>query len=103
MYGMSYQILRKSGTKLKLYSTYHPHSQWPHWLNWAEYWYNTNCNSTTRVSLSKPFMAGFKILFKCSTDPSTIEEVSRLVAERDQMLDDLRMKVFWHEWKNDIS
>ena len=47
--------------------------QWPEWLAWAEFWFNTTFNGSTQVS---PFQALYRrpppILFKGETYPSKI-------------------------------
>ena len=65
--------------------------QWPEWLVWAEYWFNTTFNGSAQVS---PFQALYgrlsPILFKGETYPSNIPEVQSLVASRDEVLAELK-------------
>ncbi|MCI46073.1 hypothetical protein A2U01_0067313, partial [Trifolium medium] len=63
---------------------------WVKWLGWAEFWFNSNNNSSTK---STPFKALYgrepPQLLKGTTTPSTVEEVNRLTEERDTILHDL--------------
>ena len=73
------------GTKLK---------QWPKWLCWVEYWFNTNYNSST---LTIPFKALYGrdpvTLLRGDMTPSHIEEVNQPVYERNLMLDELKWRL----------
>ena len=64
---------------------------WPQWLNWAEYWYNTNYHASTKTT---PFHALYgrepPSLLKGNSTPSSVEEVNQLVQERDMMLAEIR-------------
>ncbi|CAJ2641126.1 unnamed protein product [Trifolium pratense] len=109
------ELFKKAGTKLKYSSAYHPQSdgqtevvnrcvetylrcltgrkpkQWPNWLSWAEYWYNTNYHASLKGT---PFEALYgrkpPILVKGDVSLSSVEEVNRLTAERNEMLGELR-------------
>ena len=73
------------------YLTRHKPRHWPDWLSWAEFWYNTNYSSATKMT---PFKALYghdpPILLKGTTIPSAVEEVNKLTADRDNMLAELR-------------
>ena len=109
------ELLKQSGTKLKFSSAYHPQTdgqtevinkcleaylrcfsgtkpkQWPRWLCWAEYWFNTNYNVSTKVT---PFKALYgrdpPALLKGEQGSSTVEEVNQLMFERNVILDELK-------------
>jgi hypothetical protein len=65
--------------------------QWPKWLAWAEYWYNTNYHASLKTT---PFEALYgrppPILVKGDANLSAVEEVNRLTAERNAMLKELQ-------------
>lgn len=65
--------------------------QWPKWLGWAEYWYNTNYHYSTKMT---PFKALYgrdpPTLLKGENIPSSVEEVNRLMAERNQVIEELQ-------------
>lgn len=105
------ELFKLSGTKLKYSSAYHPQTdgqtevvnrcvetylrcltgqrpkQWPKWLSWAEYWYNTNYHASLKTT---PFHALYgrppPVLLKGDAHHSAVEEVNRLTAERNDML-----------------
>ena len=109
------ELFHKAGTKLKHSTTYHPQTdgqievtnrcletclcyfvgskprQLVEWLAWAEYWFNTTYNASTKVS---PFQALYgrppPILFKGETYPSKVLEVQSLIASRDEVLAELK-------------
>lgn len=64
--------------------------QWPKWITWAEYWYNTNYHSSLRTT---PFEAlygrALPVLIRGDVHHSIVEEVSRLTAERNDMVREL--------------
>lgn len=112
------ELFRMAGTKLKFSSAYHPQTdgqtevvnwcletylrcrtgtkpkQWPKWLGWAEFWFNTNYNSSLKQT---PFKALYgrdpPHLLKGTTIPSLVEEVNVLTDERDQILHDLKQNL----------
>ena len=65
--------------------------QWPRWLSWAKYWYNTNYNSATKTT---PFQAMYgrqpPTLWRDVSSSSPNEEVYQLMEDRNHMLDELR-------------
>ena len=109
------ELFRQAGTKLKYSTSYHPQTdgqtevtnrcletylrcfvcnkpkQWVEWLAWAEYWFNTSFNASTRVS---PFQALYgrppPTLFRGETYPSKVPEVQALVATCDEVLAELK-------------
>ncbi|WVZ23326.1 hypothetical protein V8G54_001870 [Vigna mungo] len=109
------ELFKMAGTKLKFSSAYHPQTdgqtevvnrcletylrcltgakpkQWPKWLSWAEFWYNTNYNSSTKMT---PFKALYgrepPVLIRGDMIQSSVEEVNRLMADRNHMLDELK-------------
>jgi hypothetical protein len=109
------ELFKLAGTKLKFSSAYHPQTdgqtevvnrcletylrcvtglkpkQWPKWLAWAEYWYNTNYHASLKTT---PFEALYgrppPILVKGDANLSAVEEVNRLTAERNAMLKELQ-------------
>ncbi|KAK7279402.1 hypothetical protein RJT34_24453 [Clitoria ternatea] len=64
---------------------------WPEWLSWAEFWFNTNYSASTKMS---PFKALYgqdpPLLLKGTTIPSKIEQVNQLQEQRDEILKELR-------------
>lgn len=109
------ELFKMAGTKLKFSSAYHPQTdgqteivnrcletylrcltgtkpkQWTTWLGWAEFWFNTNYNSSLKLT---PFKALYgrdpPHLLRGTTIPSVVEEVNQLTQERDQILHDLK-------------
>lgn len=109
------ELFRLSGTKLKYSSAYHPQTdgqtevvnrclevylrcltgsrpkQWVTCLPWAEFWFNSNYNRSTKMS---PFQALYgrdpPLLLHGTTIPSKLEAVNVLQADRDELLGDLR-------------
>lgn len=109
------ELFKMAGTKLKFSSVYHPQTdgqtevvnrcletylrcltrtkpkQWTTWLGWAEFWFNTNYNSSLKLT---PFKALYgrdpPHLLRGTTIPSAVEEVNQLTQERDQILHDLK-------------
>lgn len=65
--------------------------QWPEWLSWAEFWFNTNYNSSPRLT---PFKALYgrdpPHLLKGATISSVVEEVNLMTHEWDQLLHNLK-------------
>ena len=109
------ELFKMAGTKLKFSSAYHPQTdgqtevvnrcletylrcltgtkpkQWTTWLGWAEFWFNTNYNSSLKLT---PFKALYgrdpPHLLRGTIIPSAVEEVNQLTQERDQILHDLK-------------
>lgn len=109
------ELFKQAGTKLKYSSAYHPQSdgqtevvnrcvetylrcltgrqpkQWPKWLAWAEYWYNTNYHASLKTT---PFEALYgrepPMLVKGDVSLSAVEEVNKLTAERNAMLKEMQ-------------
>ena len=109
------ELFKTAGTKLRYSSAYHPQTdgqtevvnrcletylrcfsstkprQWPKWLSWAEYWFNTNYNSSIKTT---PFKALYgrdpPTLLRGNDTPSAVDEVTNLVKERNLMLDELK-------------
>jgi hypothetical protein len=109
------ELFKQAGTKLKYSSAYHPQSdgqtevvnrcvetylrcltgrqpkQWPKWLAWAEYWYNTNYHASLKTT---PFQALYgrspPMLVKGDVQLSAVDEVNRLTAERNVALKEMQ-------------
>jgi len=109
------ELFKLTGTKLKFSTAYHPQTDdqtevtnrcletylrcltgakprlWVKWLGWAEFWFNSNYNSSTRTT---PFKALYgrdpPHLIKGTTIPLSMDEVNRITEERDTILHDLR-------------
>ena len=109
------ELFRRPGTQLKMSTVYHPQTdgqtevanrcleaylrcltgtkpkQWPNHLAWAEFWFNTNFNISTKMS---PFKALYgqepPLLVKGADIPSRLEEVNQLSKDRDELLQELR-------------
>jgi len=109
------ELFKFAGTKLKFSSAYHPQTDgqtevvnrgvetylrcvtgekpkhWPSGLSWAKFWFNSNYNSSSKLT---PFRALYGIdppqLLKGTTIPSAVKEVNRLTQDRDSLLDQLR-------------
>lgn len=65
--------------------------QWPKWLGWAEFWFNTNYNSSLKLTSFKALYGRDPPhLLKGTTIPSLLEEVNELTQERDYMLHALK-------------
>lgn len=112
------EIFRLAGTSLCMSSAYHPQSDgqtevvnrcledylrcfsflkpktWLKALPWAEYWYNTSFHSSTGTT---PFQALYgrepPALVRYSPLGSLIQEVDCQLAERDQLLDELKAQL----------
>lgn len=97
------ELFKLAGTQLKLSSAYHPQTdgqtkvvnrcvetylrcltegkpkQWPKWLSWAEYWYNTNYHSAIKMT---PFedLYGRKphVLVRGDANSTSVNEVQLL-------------------------
>lgn len=112
------KLFRLTGTKLRFSSAYHPQTdgqtevvnrcletylrgltgtrpkQWPKWLSWAEFWYNTNYHSATKTT---PFQALYgrqpPPVIRGDVGETSLEEVSRITDERNQMLHELKRQL----------
>jgi len=96
-------LFRQPGTKLKFSTTYHPQldgqteavnscletylhcmigsqpRQWPQWLPWTEFWFNTNYSASAKMSLFKALYCRDPPLhLKGITIPSRVESVNQL-------------------------
>ena len=64
---------------------------WLDWLSWAEFWFNTTFNASTKMT---PFQALYgrppPILFKAETYPFKVHKVQVLMASRDEILAELQ-------------
>lgn len=109
------ELFNLAGTKLKYSSAYHPQSdgqtevvnrcletylrcvtglkpkQWPKWLAWAEYWYNTNYHASLKTT---PFEALYgrapPVLIRGDTPGSVVDKISKLTMERNLMIKELQ-------------
>lgn len=65
--------------------------QWPKWLSWAEFWFNSNYNNFLKLT---PFKALYgrdpPHLLNAATVPSVVQDVNVLTQDRDQMSRDLK-------------
>lgn len=65
--------------------------QWPKWISWVEYWYNTNYHSSLKMT---PFetLYGRKplVLVRGNENSTIVDEVQMLTKERNDMLSELR-------------
>ncbi|XP_072088142.1 uncharacterized protein [Arachis hypogaea] len=72
---------------------YHMTKQWPAWLSWAEFWYNTSYHGSIRMT---PFRALYgrepPALLRGGME-SSVEEVRVLLEERNQMLDEIQFQL----------
>lgn len=112
------ELFKLAGTRLKFSSAYHPQTdgqtevdnrcletylrcltrtrpkQWPKWLPWAEFWYNTNYHSSLKQT---PFevLYGRKppVVIRGDVGYTAVEEVDRLTAERNEVLDELKTQL----------
>ncbi|CAH9084460.1 unnamed protein product [Cuscuta epithymum] len=112
------EIFKLAGTQLKYSTAYHPQTdgqtevvnrcletylrcltgrkpkQWSQWLHWAEYWYNTNYHIALKQT---PYKALFGLdppaIVKGDVTLTAVEEVSRLTAQRNAMLEELKMNL----------
>ncbi|KAF8393178.1 hypothetical protein HHK36_021419 [Tetracentron sinense] len=110
------ELFKLQGTTLKRSTAYHPQSDgqtevvnrcletylrcfafekprtWARWLAWAEYWYNTSSHSSTRCT---PFRALYgrdsPHLIHYEQGTASVSLVDQLLADRNAILDDLRM------------
>nr|KYP75414.1 Retrotransposable element Tf2 [Cajanus cajan] len=112
------ELFKSAGTKLKYTSAYHPQSdgqtevvnrcledylrcfvgdkpkQWPRWLAWAEFCFNTHYNQSAGMT---PFKAVYgrdpPAIFKAPTFPSKVESVNVMAEERDGVLEELKANI----------
>ena len=75
---------------------------WSRWLAWAEYWYNTSPHSSIRCT---PFKALYgrdpPPIIRYEHGTATVSSMEQLLAERDEILDDLRMHLLRAQQKNE--
>lgn len=76
-------------TYLRCFSGENP-KQWPNWLSWMEYSFNTTYPSSAKIS---PFQILYGHTTPGDTFPSKIEGVIRLKMERDNMLQQLKQNL----------
>lgn len=109
------ELFRVSGTQLRFSTAYHPQTdgqtevvnrclevylrcltgsrpkKWVTCLPWAEFWFNSNYNRSTKMS---PFQALYgrepPLLLQGTTIPSNIAAVNELQEGRDELIADLR-------------
>ncbi|RDX67318.1 hypothetical protein CR513_53822, partial [Mucuna pruriens] len=118
------ELSKMGGTKLKKFSSaYHPQTdgqtevvnrccletylhcltgtkskQWPKWLSWAEFWYNSNYHLATKTT---PFQALYGrdplSLIHGELGQVSVEAVERVTAERNAMLNELMEQLVQNE------
>lgn len=109
------EMFKQAGTKLHMSSAYHPQTdgqtevvnrcletylrcfvgnqprQWPHWIPWAEFWFNTTYSSSTGMS---PFKALYgrepPTLLKYADHSSPVDEVNQQLQNRNSILLELK-------------
>jgi hypothetical protein len=67
--------------------------RWPKVLSWAEFWYNTNFHSSTKLALSKALYGCDPPTLLCHANiPSAAKDANQLFEERkrDQLWDELK-------------
>nr|KYP52090.1 Retrotransposable element Tf2 [Cajanus cajan] len=112
------ELFKSAGTKLTYTSAYHPQSdgqtevvnrcledylrcfvgdktkQWPRWLAWEEFCFNTHYNQSAGMT---PFKAVYgrdpPAIFKAPTFPSKVESVNVMAEERDGVLEELKANI----------
>ncbi|CAH9099513.1 unnamed protein product [Cuscuta epithymum] len=112
------ELFKLAGTKLKYSTAYHPQTdgqtevvnryletylrcitgnrpkKWPQWLPWAEFWYNTNYHASLQTS---PFKALYghepPTLILGDATRTAVEEVTKLTAERNEMIKELKQNL----------
>ena len=66
-------------------------NQWPQWLCWVEFWFNTTYNASSKMT---HFQALYgrppPVVYHGETYPSNVPEVQQLMANKDQVLDELK-------------
>lgn len=60
--------------------------QWPTWLSWAEYWYNTNYHSSLKTTPFRALYGREPVIIRGDVHHSLVEEVDRSTADRNDML-----------------
>ena len=113
------ELFKMSGTKLKFSSAYHPQTdgqtevvnrcletylrcftssiprQWCRWLSWAEFWFNTSYNASSKAS---PFKILYgrdpPVLLRGDTHPTSNPEVNQMLEDRNKMLDVLKEQLY---------
>ena len=109
------ELFKLSGTKLKFSSAYHPQTdgqtevvnrcletylrcftsnkprQWNKWLSWAEFWFNTSYNASSKAT---PFKILYgrdpPVLIRGDVHPTSNPEVNQMLEDRNQMIDVLK-------------
>lgn len=109
------ELFRLVGTTLKFSSAYHPQTdgqtevvnrclktylrcftsskpkQWPKWLSWAEFWFNTSYHSSTKMTHFKALYGrDSPTLLKFAEVQSVVEEVNHQMVKRNAILEELR-------------
>lgn len=111
------ELFRMAGTKLRYSSAYHPQmdgqseavnkcletylrcftrskpKQWPKWLTWAEYWYNTNYHGAIQMTPFEALYGRDPPTLLRGGNESTVMEVHTLMDERNHMLDELKFQL----------
>jgi hypothetical protein len=122
------ELFKLQGSTLKKSTAYHPQTDgqsevvnrclevylrcfayekpkiWAEYLVWAEFWYNTTKHSTTQAT-------PFKILYGRDPPPlirytrglSTVSAVDQLLADRDDVLDNLKMQLIRAQQRMQIT
>ncbi|RDX67904.1 Tf2-8, partial [Mucuna pruriens] len=68
--------------------------QWPNWLSWVEYCFNTKYHSSVKMSHFQILYGRTPLkLFKGDTFPSKVEDVIQLQMERDNVLQQLKQNL----------
>ncbi|WVZ19426.1 hypothetical protein V8G54_006748 [Vigna mungo] len=83
-------INRCFGRLFEVYAGTQP-KQWPTWLLWAEFWFNTNYSTCSKIT---PFKASYgcdpPLILKGITIPSKVESVNQVQEERNGILKKLK-------------
>jgi len=87
--GQSEAVDKCVETYLRCFSCYKPR-QWPKWLPWTGYWYNTNYHGSIKLSLFKALYGRDPPPLLRREEGATIEEIQSLMQERNSMLDELK-------------
>lgn len=108
------KIFRATGTSLKFSSAYHPQTdgqtevvnqcleaylrcfcssppqQWPNWLSWAEFWYNTTYYLSTKMTPFETLYGRDPPLLKLTDYPSSVEEVNQQLINCNAIIKELK-------------